>query len=836
VGGLSLDNLSQGIAAALGCAEPHCYVVLTPMMADPLTVRPPPPPSLSPPLVSPSRRRLHDIHIRQLQGGASPPPGLPLPQLVPPPPPPPPPPLPNVVYAVVVTLGYSGIVQEMLTLIQDLPSASISIGDGRGGFVALGSLVRSVTPPQVIVSDMSPSLPPSLPPPSPPAPPSPPPPSPPPTFWTAAHGGGPTVLTLGLLSMGTLWYLRRWRRRQLAASASAAKYAKYSGDAAAEAAAIAQEASDYTRRAAAEREAERERRAKEAREAAQVTLVSKLVVEWSSLKLRHEVDKGAVGVVWEASLDVAADDGKVVAESLLATGKAHLVSKADGSGDAGAARVMSPGGFVRFARPVDAHADGLNARVLSEELVARQSHTALVEMSLALYGISPSERSHPNVLPVLGMATNNGSRYALLTPKCTASLQQLLHLAEQTLSLRLSLIAEWNNVACGIADGLKFLHGQRLAHAALHPGNVLLDAQMQPRLADYGPAMCRLRATHARTKAGRLKSHRRNDAPGAEPLAGSESNLYLSPEILQSVGTVRLWSAARALDLPSDVWALGCLVARLATLKPLYYKERPALYEALAQKTADERAAAARECIATGMWRPAAQLEGEAFLPLGLLELVESCTSLEPAERPSSALVHSALEQLRDEEPEGASNGLELPVPVPSLAQAYVTGASGLSLPDVSLPGASPLLPPRSGFDFSLLGASFREMTESVSRRIAGDIPTRVAPSDSNRVQGTAGAAAGRPGAGGLWEWIPPPAQASRGHMDEGAPQLNVGGTGYTLEVQQTPPPPPTAELTYLPFVREAMKADKKSLVEEDGPVGAGVLGQDVPEASRIRI
>jgi serine/threonine protein kinase len=432
------------------------------------------------------------------------------------------------------------------------------------------------------------------------------------------------------------------------------------------------------------------------------------------------------------------------------------------------------------------------------------------------------------------MATNNGSRYALLTPKCTASLQQLLHLAEQTLSLRLSLIAEWNNVACGIADGLKFLHGQRLAHAALHPGNVLLDAQMRPRLADYGPAMCRLRATHARTKAGRLKSHRRNEAPGAEPLAGSESNLYLSPEILQSVGTVRLWSAARALDLPSDVWALGCLVARLATLKPLYYKERPALYEALAQKTADERAAAARECIATGMWRPAAQLEGEAFLPLGLLELVESCTSLEPAERPSSALVHSALEQLRDEESEGASNGLELPVPVPSLAQAYVTGASGLSLPDVSLPGASPSLPPRSGFDFSLLGASFREMTESVSRRIAGDIPTRVAP--SNRVQGTAGAAAGRPGAGGLWEWIPPPAQASRGHMDEGALQLNVGGTGYTLEVQQTPPPPPTAELTYLPFVREAIKADKKSLVEEDGPVGAGVLGQDVPEASRIRI
>jgi serine/threonine protein kinase len=232
----------------------------------------------------------------------------------------------------------------------------------------------------------------------------------------------------------------------------------------------------------------------------------------------------------------------------------------------------------------------------------------------------------------------------------------------------------------------------------------------------------------------------------SEPLAGSESNLYLSPEILPSVGTVHRWSAARALDLPSDVWALGCLVARLATLKPLYYKERPALIAALSLATADERAAAARECIATGMWRPAAQLEGEAFLPLGLLELVESCTSLEPAERPSSALVHSALEQLREEEEaEGASDGLELPVPVHPLAQAYVTAASGSSLPDVSLPEPPALPPPRPGFDFSLLGASFRDLTESVSRRIAGDNSNRglISPSDSDRAQGAARAAAG---------------------------------------------------------------------------------------------
>lgn len=650
------------------------------------------------------------------------------------------------IYQVVMSVYFSVNYESVMSSVATLPNSPILIGG-----VPLSSLVLAVSTPVLTIPLTQPSTPPPLPPQAPPPPPF-----------------NPIGLIIGVIGglCGILicWctYVRQ-KKWQPQDAGTAEKHAKHAADATAEAATtIAQEAAEQRRRAVAEAEAERERRAKEAREAAQVTLMTKVVVEWSSLKLLYEVDKGGVGTVWEASLDLDAGDGKVIAESLLATGKAHLASKADGSGDAGATKDVPAGRFARFARPVDAHADGLNARVLSEELVARQSHAALVEMTLALHALSPPERSHPNVLPILGIATNNGRRYALLTPKCTTSLQQLLHLAEQTLSLRLSLITEWNNVACGIADGLKFLHGQRIAHAALHPGNVLLDAQMRPQLADYGPSMCRLRATYARTKEGRMKLQRRDDdAQGAEPLAGSESNLYLSPEILPSVGKVHLWSAARALDLPSDVWALGCLVARLATLKPLYYKERPALIAALSLATADERAAAARECITTGMWRPAAQLEGEAFLPLGLLELVESCTSLEPAERPSSALVHSALEQLREEEEaEGASDGLELPVPVHPLAQAYVTAASGSSLPDVSLPEPPALPPPRPGFDFSLLGSSFRDLTESVSRRIAGDNSNRglISPSDSDRAQGAARAAAGA-GASVLGQNVP---EASR--------------------------------------------------------------------------
>jgi serine/threonine protein kinase len=301
-------------------------------------------------------------------------------------------------------------------------------------------------------------------------------------------------------------------------------------------------------------------------------------------------------------------------------------------------------------------------------------------MSLALFALSPPERVHPYVLPTLGLATDGARKYALLTPRCQINLEGLLQMAEETLSLRFRLVTVWKNLACAIADGLTFLHRQGIAHAALHPGNVLLDGQMRPRLADYGPSMCRLRATYARVIASnpavrsperrsperRSPVRRRASSAAASATSGvitARSNLlYLSPESLALVGTAQVWSAGRALDLASDIWALGCLVVRLATLKPLYYKERPAMIAAHAH---------VRICISSGAWRPAAQLVGEAFLPMGLLELVEQCTSLMPAERPSSAKAHLGLVRLLEEASELASDSYDYDVSMRPLRDAY---------------------------------------------------------------------------------------------------------------------------------------------------------------------
>ena len=466
---------------------------------------------------------------------------------------------------------------------------------------------------------------------------------------------------------------------------------------------------------------ERESQAREARKAARATLLAKVVVEWSDLKLGKQVANGGggncgIGTIWEASVDDAAVVGEVRAVDDI---RASPRSRAQQS-PRSMFKLVSPRQLPPPLPAAGAHAsrtiaasiapslpDGLAARILPDEVVSRHAHEALVEVALALYSLSPHERMHPHVLPIVGMATNGVRQYALLTPRCPTSLQRLLHLAESApaesaLSLRLSLITEWNNIACAIVDGLMFLHGQGVAHAALHPGNVLLDAQMQPQLTDYGPSMCRLRATHARAtvtataaataaanpsartspQRGKAANAAGSGSPGASSVSESlaaddETMLYLSPELLSNVGTAQLWSAKRALDIPSDLWSLGCLLTRLATIKPLYYREWPAMVK-LIPESVDERATAIRTCISSGAWRPVAQLQGEAFLPSGLREVVDNCTSLEPAERPSSGEVHLALTRLLEEE--RARGGGSDTSPKRPLADAYraVAHADGL--------------------------------------------------------------------------------------------------------------------------------------------------------------
>ena len=55
-------------------------------------------------------------------------------------------------------------------------------------------------------------------------------------------------------------------------------------------------------------------------------------------------------------------------------------------------------------------------------------------------------------------------------------------------------------IAVGIACGLKYLHYNcfpRIVHRDIKPKNILLDANMEPIIADFGTALCRNLAEHS---------------------------------------------------------------------------------------------------------------------------------------------------------------------------------------------------------------------------------------------------------------------------------------------------------------------------------------------------
>ena len=193
---------------------------------------------------------------------------------------------------------------------------------------------------------------------------------------------------------------------------------------------------------------------------------------------------------------------------------------------------------------------------------------------------------------------------------------------------------------CDVSKAMAYLHGQQVYHYALHPRNVLFDAVMSVKIADYG----RSPGTIARLLEDEQQQQDVAAAP-QQPLAPGQAEprqLYLAPEVL------RLESFTPA----ADVWSLGCLIARLASLSDLY---------SAAQNAPTQHIIMLR--VASGELSPADQL---ASAPIrareAVIKLVRDCTRLDPAKRPTVAAASKRLEGIATPEgaPERSSRAVEL--------------------------------------------------------------------------------------------------------------------------------------------------------------------------------
>ena len=138
---------------------------------------------------------------------------------------------------------------------------------------------------------------------------------------------------------------------------------------------------------------------------------------------------------------------------------------------------------------------------------------------------------HPHLVPIYDVGElENGSPYFVMEFLSGCSLEERLHQGD--VSWRQAV--EWMVQA---AEAIDYVHRRGLIHRDLKPANIVLDANQQARVTDFGLAFVR---TTVRTR--------------ARGLAGTPC--YMAPEQLRQ--------SPRA-EPASDIWALGAILYELLT-------------------------------------------------------------------------------------------------------------------------------------------------------------------------------------------------------------------------------------------------------------------------------
>lgn len=191
---------------------------------------------------------------------------------------------------------------------------------------------------------------------------------------------------------------------------------------------------------------------------------------------------------------------------------------------------------------------------------------------------------HPHIVPLYSAESTGGLLYLVMRLLPGQSLKD--RIAEGKLPA-----AEAARIALECARALAAAHAVGVVHRDIKPGNILLDANGNATVTDFGIALVTSR-------------------PARELLATTGTPLYMSPE--QSLG--------EQVDGRSDVYALGVV-----------------LYEMLTG-TCPFSGRNATEVIAKHISAPIPKVsEREPQMPVALVRLVDRMLSKEPAGRPTAA-------------------------------------------------------------------------------------------------------------------------------------------------------------------------------------------------------
>jgi eukaryotic-like serine/threonine-protein kinase len=218
-----------------------------------------------------------------------------------------------------------------------------------------------------------------------------------------------------------------------------------------------------------------------------------------------------------------------------------------------------------------------------------------------------SRLSHPGVATVFDFDAEQGYDILVMEYVSGGSLERRLSRGELPLDTVLVLGA-------AIADALENAHKHGVLHRDLKPGNVMLTADGQPKILDFGLAVL---------IAGGKATGRMTDS-GA--VVGSVP--YMAPEQL----------FGEADDIRTDIYALGVMLFEMVTGQRPFVKARP---EALMFAIINSAAPSARSL--------------RADVPPELDRLLAQCLDKDPARRPASAAaVGETLRRIREGKPDAA--------------------------------------------------------------------------------------------------------------------------------------------------------------------------------------
>jgi len=215
---------------------------------------------------------------------------------------------------------------------------------------------------------------------------------------------------------------------------------------------------------------------------------------------------------------------------------------------------------------------------------------------------------HPNVVLMLGIATDHVRRVGIVLERLEISLLELLHGGGAEYKEYRTWRASLLSIASDVAKGIAYLHFNNVLHRDLKPGNVLLSDTWVAKVADFGSS-----------------ANAKTSAAGDEAIHGTPP--YMAPEVARGES-----NQTAALD----VWSFGCLLVHMGTLRPPYY--------ALKCK----RALDIVRVVQRGDVSPVQVLlddseRREYRCPASIVVLAKQCCHREPTERPDIAAIAGAL-------------------------------------------------------------------------------------------------------------------------------------------------------------------------------------------------